>query len=95
VLGAQGTPRHQAMLAAACDRFRPIIMVTLAAVLGMVPLAVDRGIGAEMRNGVGVASIGGIFVSGILTLVVMPILYDLFTRRGRPHPTETPATKGD
>jgi len=95
VLVAQGTPRHQAMIAAACDRFRPIIMVTLAAVLGMVPLAVDRGIGAEMRNGVGVASIGGIFVSGILTLVVMPILYDLFTRRGRPHPTETPATKGD
>jgi len=37
-----------------------------------------------MRNGVGVASVGGILVSGILSLVVVPILYDLFTRRGKP-----------
>ena len=39
------------------------------------------GIGAEMRNGVGIASVGGILVSGVLTLVVLPILYDLFTRK--------------
>ena len=62
---------------------RPIVMITVAAVLGMLPLALGRGIGAELRNSVGCASVGGILVSGILTLVVMPILYDLFTRRGR------------
>lgn len=78
---AEGIPRHKAMITAACERFRPIVMITLAAVLGMLPLALGRGIGAEMRNGVGLASVGGIFVSGLLTLIVMPILYDLFTRK--------------
>jgi len=76
----EGIPRHKAMISAACERFRPIVMITLAAVLGMLPLAFGQGIGAEMRNGVGIASAGGILVSGVLTLLVMPILYDLFTR---------------
>jgi HAE1 family hydrophobic/amphiphilic exporter-1 len=76
-----GLPRHQAMVNAACERLRPIVMITLAAVLGMLPLALGRGIGAEMRNAIGIASAGGILVSGVLTLVVLPILYDLFTRR--------------
>ena len=78
----EGVPRHKAMISAACERFRPIVMITLAAVLGMLPLALGRGIGAEMRTGVGVAAAGGILVSGALTLVVLPILYDLCTRRG-------------
>ena len=77
----EGIPRHKAMVSAATERFRPIVMITIAAILGMMPLAVGQGIGAEMRNGVGIASIGGIAVSGILTLLVLPILYDLFTRR--------------
>jgi len=87
----EGMPQHKAMISAACERFRPIVMITLAAVLGMLPLALGRGIGAEMRNGVGIASAGGILVSGVLTLLVMPILYDLFTRgkdsSHRPLPT--------
>jgi HAE1 family hydrophobic/amphiphilic exporter-1 len=82
---AEGIPRHKAMITAACERFRPIVMITLAAVLGMLPLAIGRGIGAEMRNSVGIASVGGILISGILTLIVMPILYDLFTRRSTKH----------
>ena len=77
----EGVPRHKAMISAACEQFRPITMITLAAVLGMLPLAISRGIGAEMRTSVGIASIGGILISGILTLIVMPILYDLFTRK--------------
>jgi hydrophobic/amphiphilic exporter-1 (mainly G- bacteria), HAE1 family len=79
----EGIPRHKAMITASCERFRPIIMITMAAVLGMLPLAVGRGIGAEMRNGVGIASVGGILISGLLTLIVMPILYDLFTRKSK------------
>lgn len=85
---AEGIPRHKAMIAASCERFRPIVMITLAAVLGMLPLAVSRGIGAEMRNGVGIASVGGILISGVLTLIVMPILYDLFTRKGTKQATD-------
>jgi len=80
---AEGIPRHRAMAVAACERFRPIVMITIAAVLGMLPLALGKGIGAEMRNGVGIASVGGILSSGILTLLVVPILYNLCTRRAR------------
>ncbi len=78
---AEGTPRHKAMITAACERFRPILMTTVAAVLGMLPLVTSRGIGAEMRNGIGAACVGGILVSGILTLILMPVLYDLLTRK--------------
>ncbi len=77
----EGIPIHKAMITAACERFRPIAMITLAAILGMLPLALGRGIGAELRNSVGIAAVGGILVSGILTLILMPIIYDLFTRR--------------
>ena len=79
----EGIPIHKAMITAACERFRPIAMITLAAVLGMLPLALSKGIGAELRNGVGVASVGGILVSGILTLIIIPVLYDLFTRKSK------------
>jgi len=47
----------------------------------MLPLAFGRGIGAELRNACGLASAGGILISGILTTLVMPALYNLFTRR--------------
>ncbi|NOX55750.1 MAG: efflux RND transporter permease subunit, partial [Planctomycetes bacterium] len=77
----EGLARHEAMILAARERFRPIVMITLAAVLGMLPLALGRGIGAELRNDVGIASVGGILVSGVLTLIVVPVLYDLGTRR--------------
>ena len=77
----EGVPIHKAMISAACERFKPVVMVTLAAVLGMLPLAIGRGIGSEMRNGVGIASVGGLLVSGILTVILIPILYDLFTRK--------------
>lgn len=64
-----------AMIDAACDRFRAQLMITLAAVMGMLPMAVSRGLGAELRNGVGIAAAGGIFVSATLTLLVVPALY--------------------
>ncbi len=76
----QGVPRHEAMVRAAAERLRPIIMITLAAILGMLPLAVSRGIGSEMRAAIGISSIGGIAVSAVLTLLVLPIMYDMLTR---------------
>jgi HAE1 family hydrophobic/amphiphilic exporter-1 len=81
VLVEEGVPRHTAMIRAARERFRPVAMITLAAVLGMLPLAIGRGIGSEMRNACGAASVGGILVSGILTMYVLPVLYNLCTRR--------------
>ena len=81
VLFGEGIPRHAAMVRAACDRFRPILMITLAAVLGMLPMATGRGIGAELRNACGMASVGGILASGFLTIFVVPVMYNLFTRR--------------
>ena len=83
-LRADGVPTHAAMIRAARDQLRPIIMITLAAVLGMLPLALSRGLGCENRIGIGVACIGGIAMSGLLTLLVIPIMYDLFTRRPAP-----------
>jgi HAE1 family hydrophobic/amphiphilic exporter-1 len=81
VLVIEGMSRHSAMIQAACDRFRPIVMITFAAVLGMLPLAVGQGIGAEMRQACGAASVGGILVSGILTMYVLPVIYNMFTRK--------------
>ncbi len=84
-----GVPRHEAMVRAATDRFRPIVMITAAAILGMWPLATATGIGSEFQDSIGVSSIGGIAVSALLTLFVIPILYDLFTRR-KPKETVPP-----
>lgn len=81
VLVKQGMPRHEAMIQAACDRFRAITMITLAAVLGMLPLAAGTGIGAEMRQACGAASVGGILASGVLTMYVLPVVYNMFTRK--------------
>lgn len=78
---ARGVPRHKAMEEAAASRLRPIVMITLAAVLGMVPMAVDSGLGSEPRTPLGIASIGGILISAVLTLVIIPVVYNLFTRR--------------
>lgn len=75
-----GDTRRQAMLYAASERFRPVLMITLAAILGMLPLAVGRGLGSEVRSSIGIASIGGIAVSAALTLIVLPLLFNFFTR---------------
>ncbi|HOH29214.1 MAG TPA: efflux RND transporter permease subunit, partial [Candidatus Hydrogenedentes bacterium] len=91
---SQGISRHSAMINAAHEEFRPVIMITLAAVLGMLPMAFGRGIGAEMRNDIGLASAGGILISGVLTLYVVPILYDFFTRKPKKNKNSAPDTSG-
>ncbi|HOQ32966.1 MAG TPA: efflux RND transporter permease subunit [Candidatus Hydrogenedens sp.] len=79
-LVASGVSRHKAMIQSAGEQFRPILMITLAAVAGMIPIATGKGLGSEIRTDLGIASIGGIAFSGVLTLIVIPVLYDLFTR---------------
>jgi len=76
---ARGVSPREAIAEATKRKFRPIIMITLAAILGMLPLALGRGLGSELRNAIGFSSVGGIAVSAVLTLIVLPVLYGLLT----------------
>lgn len=75
---AQGMERNQALVEAAIQRMRPIIMTTAAMIFGMIPLALGIGPGAEARAPMAHAIIGGLVTSTILTLVVVPVVYTLF-----------------
>ena len=74
---AKGTEIKEAVLEACSLRLRPILMTTLATILGMLPIALGVGAGAELRQSMGVVLIGGLFTSTILTLVVVPLVYIL------------------
>ncbi len=70
-----GKPRTGAVLEAGRVRLRPIMMTTLAMIFGMLPLALGLGEGGEQRSPMGQAVIGGVITSGLLTLVVVPVIY--------------------
>lgn len=72
---SQGVDARTAIYEACLLRFRPIMMTTLAALLGAVPLAVITGSGAEMRQPLGISIVGGLLVSQILTLYTTPVVY--------------------
>jgi HAE1 family hydrophobic/amphiphilic exporter-1 len=80
-LRKQGKDTKTALTQACPTKLKPIIMSTLAIILGMMPLALGIGsAGAEMRQPLGIVSIGGLIVSALLTLIVIPTLYNLFSR---------------
>lgn len=74
----RGLPLREAVLEACSLRLRPIFMTTLSTILGMMPIALGIGEGAELRQSMGVVLVGGLTTSTILTLIVVPLMYLLF-----------------
>ena len=76
-LRKKGLSRHEALLETGVVRLRPILMTTASTILGMLPLALGLGAGAELRQPMAVAIMGGLITSSLLSLIVVPVLYTL------------------
>jgi multidrug efflux pump len=76
----EGKPPREAIYQACLLRFRPIVMTTMAAVLGALPLMVGSGAGSELRHPLGISIVGGLLVSQMLTLFTTPVIYLWFDR---------------
>ncbi len=81
LLQKRGRPLQEAVVEAGRSRLRPVLMTTLTTFFGMVPMAVSQAVGAEAWNPLGVTMLGGLSVSMLVTLVLVPTIYFLFERR--------------
>jgi multidrug efflux pump subunit AcrB len=79
----QGLPPEESIYQACLLRFRPIMMTTMAALLGALPLAVQEGTGAELRKPLGITIVGGLLLSQFLTLYTTPVIYLYMDKLGR------------
>jgi HAE1 family hydrophobic/amphiphilic exporter-1 len=75
-----GMSRTEALIAAGSDRMRPIFMTSATTILGLVPMALGLGAGAELRAPLAITVIGGLSVATLLTLFVIPVVYSLVDR---------------
>jgi multidrug efflux pump len=87
----QGKNSTDAIYEASLLRFRPIMMTTMAALLGGLPLAFGTGIGSELRRPLGIAMVGGLLVSQVLTLYTTPVIYIFFDRIAQRFSRKSPA----
>jgi multidrug efflux pump subunit AcrB len=85
-LRKKGFNRHEALLETGVVRLRPILMTTASTILGMLPLALGLGAGAELRQPMAVAIMGGLMTSCLLSLIVVPVLYTLVEDFCKQHP---------
>jgi multidrug efflux pump len=94
-LRREGREKFDAVVEASTLRLRPILMTTLATVLGALPLATSTGAGAEARQAIGWVVVGGMLVGTLLTLFVVPTFYTLFVRKVKTAEDERKALEGD
>lgn len=92
-LREEGHTKREAIILAAESRLRPITMTTLATLLGFLPLAIGLGEGSEVRSPMAITVIGGLAVSTLLTLVVIPVVYELVDRKADAYYVERRARK--
>ncbi len=93
-----GKAPRDAIFQACLLRFRPILMTTMAAILGALPLMLGAGVGSELRHPLGITMVGGLIVSQVLTLFTTPVIYLMFDRlasrfSGKTSPRDDVATQ--
>jgi HAE1 family hydrophobic/amphiphilic exporter-1 len=81
ILQKRGEPLFEAIIHAGRNRLRPILMTTLATFFALFPMAISSGVGAEVWRPLGITMLGGLSVSALVTLILIPVIYYLFERR--------------